>query len=112
MSVGAGKIRACLVSGILALAASGALAQSADFALPEQPLSESLKEVARRTGQNILFMPQTVTGLTAPPLRGQMSGKDAVDLLLKGTQLEADPDGVGGLIVRAVQAGHGSGNQQ
>ncbi len=88
--------------GILVLTATMALAQGANFALPPQPLSDALKEVARQTGQNILFMPEAVAGLTAPELRGQMSGKDAVNILLKGTRLEADPDGNGGLIVRVV----------
>ena len=114
MSVRGWKIRARLASGIgiLALLAGTALAQGSNFALPAQPLSESLKEVARETGQNILFTPQTVDGIIAPPLRGQMSGKDAVDLLLKGTHLEAEPDGAGGLIVRASAADHQEENKR
>ena len=98
----AGKFRARLALGvgILALAAGATSAQSADFTLPAQPLSQSLKQIASQTGQNILFTPGAVAGLEAPPLRGQMSGKEAVDFLLKGTNLEADSDGAGGLIVR------------
>ncbi|HUO02451.1 MAG TPA: TonB-dependent receptor plug domain-containing protein, partial [Rhizomicrobium sp.] len=111
MSVGIRKFRARLAfgAGILALASGAALAQSADFALPSQPLSESLKQVARLTGQNILFMPGAVAGLEAPPLRGQMSSRDAVDFLLKGTNLEAQSDGAGGLIVRPVAARNQNG---
>ncbi|MBN9545607.1 MAG: STN domain-containing protein [Alphaproteobacteria bacterium] len=78
-----------------------AWAQSVNFALPAQPLSDSLKAVAQQTGQNILFTPQAVEGQVAPELRGQMSGREAVSALLKGTNLEADPDGNGGLIVHA-----------
>ncbi len=88
-------------AGILVLTAGVAWAQSVNFALPAQPLSDSLKAVAQQTGQNILFTPQAVEGQVAPELRGQMSGREAVSALLKGTNLEADPDGNGGLIVHA-----------
>ena len=89
-------------AGILALTAGAALAQSASFSLPPEPLSDSLKAIARQTGQNILFTPQAIAGVNAPALRGQMSGKDAVNVLLKGTNLEAAPDGDDGLIVRVA----------
>ena len=61
-----------------------------------------MKAVARQTGQNILFTPQSIAGMNAPALRGQMSGRDAVNVLLKGTNLEAAPDGGDGLIVRVA----------
>src|SRR5215469_9892401 len=100
------KIRADLFRGvcILVLVAGAARAQGVSFYLPAQSLSDSLKAVAQQTGQNILFTPEAVAGLSAPELRGQMSGKDAVAALLKGTNLVADPDGNGGLIVHAVNA--------
>jgi iron complex outermembrane receptor protein len=88
--------------GILVLTAGAALAQGVNFVLPAQPLSDSLKAVAQQTGQNILFTPQAVAGLVAPELHGQMSGRDAVNALIKGTNLGADPDGNGGLIVHVV----------
>ena len=101
-SVDLGRIRARLVCGVgvLALTAGSALAQTASFALPAAPLSESLKAVAQQSGQNILYTPDAIAGVRAPALRGQMTGKDAVNALLKGTNLEAAPDGNDGLIVR------------
>ncbi len=89
-------------AGILVLTAGAALAQGAYFSLPVQPLSESLKAIARRTGQNILFTPSAVAGLTAPALHGTMSGEDALGILLQNTDLEADPDGYGGFIIRTA----------
>jgi outer membrane receptor protein involved in Fe transport len=89
-------------AGVLVLTAGMALAQGVNFSLPAQTLSASLKAVAQQTGQNILFTPQAVEGLSAPELHGQMSGRDAVDLLLKGTNLQADADGNGGLIVHVI----------
>ena len=102
--LGTRGIRAAFLrsAGILVLTAGMAWAQSVNFALPAQPLSDSLKAVAQQTGQNILFTPQAVAGLVAPELRGQMSGREAVSALLKGTNLGADPDGNGGLIVHTV----------
>jgi outer membrane receptor protein involved in Fe transport len=87
---------------ILILTAGSASAQAMVFSLPPQALSDSLKAVAQQTGQNILFTPQAVAGFTAPELQGRMSGRDAVNALLAGTGLGADPDGNGGLIIHAV----------
>ncbi len=101
---GIGGIRAAFLrgAGILVLTTGMAWGQGANFALPSQPLSDSLKAVAQQTGRNILFTPQAVAGLVAPALRGQMSSRDAVKALLKGTNLGADLDGNGGLIVHAL----------
>ncbi len=88
----------------LALTASIASAHSATFALPSQPLAESLKDVARLTGDNILFTPDSVSGIDAPSLSGRMSSEEAVASLLSGTHLVAMPDGRSGLIVRVADA--------
>jgi iron complex outermembrane recepter protein len=98
------EIRAQFIrsTGMLVLTAGAALAQGVNISLPAQPLSESLKAIARLTGQNILFTPSAVAGLNAPALHGNMSGEDALGILLKGTDLEADPDGYGGFIIRVT----------
>jgi outer membrane receptor protein involved in Fe transport len=88
---------ACLI----ALQAGAAVAQSVSLSLPEQPLSESLRVVAQKTGHNILFTPDAVSGLRAQAIEGQFSADAAVTLLLTGTGLEAVSDGANGLIVRA-----------
>ena len=108
------EIRAHFFRGasVLVLTVSAAFAQAANFVLPAQPLSESLKAVAQQTGQNILFTPQAVTGLTAPELHGQMSGRDAVDFLLKGTNLQADAGGNGGLIIHLASGAQRDGNER
>jgi outer membrane receptor protein involved in Fe transport len=87
---------------ILILTTGSASAQAVLFTLPAQPLSDSLKAVAQQTGQNILFTPQAVAGFSAPELQGRMTGREAVDALLAGTGLGADPDGNGGLIIHAI----------
>ncbi len=109
-----GRIRAHLVcsAGVLALSAGSALAQNASFSLPAEPLSDSLKAVAQQSGQNILFTPEAIAGMRAPALHGEMSGKDAVNTLLKGTNLEAAPDGDDGLIVRVAHGAQRGENER
>jgi iron complex outermembrane receptor protein len=104
------KFRAHLVcsAAILALNAGAALAENSGFSLPAQLLSQSLEQVSRQTGENILFTPLSVSGVRAPALKGQMSAYDAVGKLLRGTDLEAVPDGSDGLIIRvAAKMQHG-----
>jgi outer membrane receptor protein involved in Fe transport len=98
------KFRARLAGGAagLALLASSAYAQNADFSLPAQPLSDSLMAIAKQTGESILFSPQALAGVDAKPLKGQMSARNAVKTLLKGTHLEAAPIGSDGLVIRPV----------
>jgi iron complex outermembrane receptor protein len=86
-----------------ALGMGAAFAQSASFSLPEQPLSQSLKDVARQTGENILFTPEAVAGLKGHAISGQMTAQQAVSALIAGTGLETVSDDNGGLIVRKPQ---------
>jgi TonB-dependent receptor len=70
------------------------------IALAEQPLSDALRSVAQKTGESILFTPESVEGLKAPAINGKMSARQAVSMLTQGTDLEVVPDGSSGLIVR------------
>ncbi len=96
------KFRNILIASATALTAAGAtaLAQTASIHVPAQPLSQSLKDVAHQTGENILFSPEAVQGIEAHSVDGSMSVRDAVEKLLAGTNLEAVSDGNGGLVVR------------
>lgn len=94
------RARSVCSAGLLALWAGRAMAQTLLFSLPEEPLADSLKVIAQESGQNILFTPQSVAGLRAPALRGQMKVRDALNFLLRGTGLSVSED-AGGLIVEA-----------
>jgi len=98
------SFRARLACGaaVAALSISAAQAQSTDFALPAQPLSDSLMAVAQKTGESILFSPQALSGIQAPAVRGQMSAKSAVEKLLQGTRLEAASVGSDGMVIRPI----------
>ena len=97
-----GRLRRALVGGaaIAALGAGIAHAQQTDISVPAQPLSQTLKQISRETGDNILFTPESVAGVQAPALNGRMTSFEAVNLALSGTDLEAVPDGSGGLVIR------------
>lgn len=96
------RLRRALIGGVLiaALGAGLACAQALDISLPPQPLSQTLKDISRQTGENILFTPESVAGLRAPSLSGKMTPEGAVARALAGTDLEAAPDGSGGLVIR------------
>ncbi len=95
-------LRTRLVGGaaIFALCGGTAVAENADLSLPDQSLSQSLTEIASKTGTNILFAPEVVSGLRGRVLVGNMDAQKAVQNLIFKTNLESVPDGDGGLIVR------------
>jgi outer membrane receptor protein involved in Fe transport len=98
---------AMLVFMAVALWPSTTLAQGeapVAFMLPALPLSDALKIIAQRTGENILYMPDVVAGLSAPALQGRMSARQAVVMLLKDTRLEVVSDGNGGLLIQVAAA--------
>jgi TonB-dependent receptor len=97
-----GALRSVLFGSVavLSINAAAAAQQSANISLQEQPLSDALRTVAKETGESILFTPESVEGLKAPAISGQMDAKQAVSMLTRGTDLEVVPDGSSGLIVR------------
>src|SRR5690348_15850643 len=92
-------IQMCSVA-VLSSNAAAAAQQSASISLQEQPLSDTLRSVAQKGGESILFTPESVEGLKAPAISGQMDAKQAVSMLTRGTDLEVVPDGNNGLIQR------------
>src|SRR5215471_11196244 len=98
-----GALRSILFGGAALLSIqAAAAAQDAKIAisLQEQPMSDALRSVAQRTGESILFTPESVEGLRAPAISGEMDAQQAVSMLTRGTDLEVVSDGSNGLIVR------------
>ncbi len=96
------SLRSRLIGGaaIFALCGGAAAAENVNLSLPDQSLSQSLTEIASKTGTNILFAPDVVSGLRGRVLIGNMDAQQAVQSLIVKTNLESVPDGDGGLIVR------------
>src|SRR5579859_6584728 len=97
-----GALRSVLFGtvAVLSINAAAAAQNSAAITMQEQPLSDALRTVAQKTGESILFTPESVEGLKAPAINGTMNAQQAVSMLTVGTDLEVVSDGNNGLIVR------------
>ncbi|WP_447725557.1 TonB-dependent receptor domain-containing protein [Sphingomonas koreensis] len=94
------RLRYGIRNGLVAAVAIGALMPAVPVAAQEQvrreydlevqDLGEALRVVGRLSEQEILFPAEVVDGKRAPRLRGKFSAKEAVRLLLRGTDLVAD----------------------
>lgn len=99
---------ACTLA-LLSLAPPAALAQEQtqqtefQFDLPNQPLSVSLKEFARLSGQQIIFTENLVWNLTSAPLHGRFTARQALDRLLQGTNLVVEQTSTGAMMIRREQ---------
>jgi len=69
-------------------AVSARLNEQTNFDIPAQPLGTALKQLAGQAGIQILFEEQVVSGLRSPEVRTHETPLQAVDALLKGTDLE------------------------
>ena len=86
-----------LVTGV---AVAGDLGKPQEVSLPAAPLSESLRLLAKQTDLEISFPPEDVSGLRGVAVNGRMSPREALTLLLKGSNLSAVEQGPGTVVVR------------
>ncbi|HVW73256.1 MAG TPA: TonB-dependent receptor [Rhizomicrobium sp.] len=84
---------ASLSLALCSVSAQAQQQQKFSFDLPQQPLSASLKEYARVSGQQIIFTEDLVQGYVGHPLHGAFSAADALDQLLADTDLTAERAG-------------------
>ena len=75
---------------VAALISSQAQAQTYAFDIPAEPLSTSLNDYARVSGQQIIFTNDLVAGYTSHPLHGTYDPGEALSQLLAGTGLVAE----------------------
>jgi outer membrane receptor protein involved in Fe transport len=84
-----------ILSAALVLSAPArAEAQAADgaqsaIAMPSMPLGDALRELARRTGRNIVVDDRLVAGRTTPAIAGRLTPEEAVGKLLAGSGLSS-----------------------
>jgi iron complex outermembrane recepter protein len=100
-------LRTVSVSSLcIALWSGGAFAQPPQqkysFDLPAQPLSDSLKEYARVSGQQIIFTEDLVWGTVAKPLHATLTAGDALNRLLEGTGLFVEHTTTGAVMIRRI----------
>jgi iron complex outermembrane recepter protein len=90
------------ISGIaIAAAATPAAAQQGAHRIdiPAQSLADSLRQLARQTGANILFRPESMRGRAAPAVSGTLTAKEAAQRLLVNSGLSVRIDSTGALII-------------
>lgn len=97
-----------VLAAILCLLGATALASppqvAYEFNLPQQSLADSLRAIGRQTTTNIMFEPQTVENLTAPPVQGRLSAEDAIKRVLTGTRLMAEQTAPNSVVVAEAPA--------
>src|SRR5258708_19939260 len=87
-----GFILLVVLNAFLALGAPLAFAAAdskSHFDLPAEPLDKALQDFAIQAHCQISYEPLLVSGIQAPPLKGEFTRADALSVLLKGTSLKA-----------------------
>ncbi|WP_437882365.1 TonB-dependent receptor [Pseudomonas sp. LRF_L74] len=88
-----------LTSGSLYGGAVFAEDRASHIQLAAQPLGQALNELARQTGANIVASGSLTEGRQAPALSGELSIEQALNQLLRGTDLLAQPGGDGTFVI-------------
>jgi sulfur carrier protein ThiS len=88
------KIRALLAAAVIvavpmATPASAAAEQRREYRLEEQDLGAALRALGQVSGEEIYFATEAVAGRRSAPLNGTYTLKEAIDLLLRGSDLVA-----------------------
>lgn len=90
-------LRSLLIAGVLSTPFAFMIPQAHaqtqamyQFDLPEQPLADALRAIARQTGANVLFESKDLRGIRAPALQAQLTTAEAIERVLAGTDLQAE----------------------
>jgi len=81
------------------------------FDIPAEALSQALTEFSQASSQQIIFSEDLTKGLKTSGLHGRYTAEQALDALLSGTDLKAEKNSAGVLMVRPknVQASESEG---
>src|SRR6266850_6697559 len=80
-------LSANLFAASISLAHAGELDQSIAFDIPAQSLESALLELSKQSSLQIVFSSGTLPHRTAPRVTGTMPVREALNLLLQGTEL-------------------------
>lgn len=96
-----GICAALLIGGICAVAAQQreivAASAPIEFNIPAQQLASALQAYGERTGVQVLYESNSATGRTSTLVEGSLTPEDALNLLLKGSDLKVQyirPDAI------------------
>ncbi len=85
-----GAAAIALLAGAASASAQDANDTKAQLDIPAQPLATALKVFSVESDSQVLFNEDAVAGRSSPTLKGAYSRKEALALLLKGTDLHAE----------------------
>ena len=84
---------ACLLFALSAIAGAGAgIPATVDINLPAGEAAETIRQLTAQTGLQVIFRPDSVSGVVTRPVRGSFSPRVALDRLLEDTPLVVVPD--------------------
>ncbi|MCC8982598.1 STN domain-containing protein [Bradyrhizobium acaciae] len=96
-----GICAALLIGGVCAVAAQQreivAASTPIEFNIPAQQLAGALQAYGERTGVQVLYESNSATGRKSAPVEGTLTPEEALNLLLKGTDLKVQyirPDAI------------------
>jgi iron complex outermembrane receptor protein len=72
---------------------------------PSQPLSETLRSIARQTGASVLFDPTVVGGRVSRPVSGRLSAAEAISRAIDGSGLVVNVMKDGAIVVKPAAEG-------
>ncbi|MFT3968112.1 MAG: TonB-dependent siderophore receptor, partial [Sphingobium sp.] len=99
--------------GALPMPAQAQTAQAAEeIAIPAGSLGNAIAQLGRKTGVMIVFDPALARGKRTGGLRGTYTPTQALDRLLAGSGIEAQPDGRGGFTLTAAAPSRASAPRQ
>ncbi|MFT4090193.1 MAG: TonB-dependent receptor, partial [Asticcacaulis sp.] len=98
-------LMACAASPALVVASSAQAQQAArtDYNVPAGALDAALVQLGRQGRFMVSIPPALVRGKQASALQGQFTPQQALERLLQGSGLQAQPDGQGGYVITAAE---------
>lgn len=78
----------CIASLILAGQMAGAAEPAVALDIPAQSLGTALRQFAEQTGLQLVYETEIATGLRNPPVKGELTTREALQRLLDGTGLQ------------------------
>jgi len=104
------SFKAAMYLGVAALAVgmvSPAQAQAAEAKqvdIPAQSLADTLTQIGRQTGSEVVFQPADVRGHSAPAVRGALTADQALAAALQGSGLKARRTAQGAYVIERAAA--------
>lgn len=77
-------------------------AATTNLDIPAQPLDQAIYSLAKQTGQSIAFSTEMTNTLRAPPVKGNYSIEQALEIMLTGSGLTLQKNAGGYAIIKAV----------